>query len=272
MDQPRLPLPSLFPLPPTLVDLNWTPAEHDVGLHVAKATKQFWLLWTPADEPVLRSCGITITNGGFHYLVHFAAMAAPADFQERLDALQALRGEAIAEQAREDRAHEAYLSECTVKRVEAERQWGLKVDETRRTIDLKLAQLGSFMAEADRMILERLAVKETIYLADVEELTKTLRRVEIKSNRFAREAGKVVREREPLTLDEAEIIRACRHMTGLDADHSSEPNQRGWDSKDSPWGHWCCASFGTEHHDIAVGVARKILATYQDTQLRRMVP
>ncbi|QMW61418.1 hypothetical protein [Devosia sp. MC521] len=235
----------------------------------APATQQFWLLWTPAGKPVLRPCGISIKVRSTGYDVVWNAASAVVDYQDRLDALQASMADAIAQRARQDAYDIVVDAQRAEKRAAAEALWAKTVIETRRNIDRQLATLGSFMAEADRLILERLSVKETIYQTDVDEMTKTLRRVEIKSNRFARDVAKVVRDRAPLEWSEDTIVAACRHMTGLDADHSSEPNNVGWDGKDSPWGHWCCASFGSANHDAAVGVARKILASYQDTQLKK---
>lgn len=259
---------ALFNLPPKLVDLKWDSGID--GVHAAAASKQFWIIWKPENKELLRTCGLTVKLGnGGKYDVIWNSLSAIAGYEARLDGLQAAYAHHIAEQAIQDRRMAEHQAMRDAQYVQWEIQWAAERDAARAKAGDYLTRYGTMVEKPDRELLSAKVSKERLESYDIKQIEGCCRRIDRRVGKFARDAVKLSRQKEPLTWAEDEIIAGARHLTSQDADHSEEPNARGWNRGDSSWGHWACSQFGTEHHAVAVEVCRKILPTYVGTQLRK---
>lgn len=71
-------------------------------------------------------------------------------------------------------------------------------------------------------------------------------------------------------LSQVEVVVALKHLTRLDNDRATKPNERGWSKSTSSTGHWATAMLHIDR-PLAIKAGRMILPRHRK-QLRKIIP
>lgn len=263
---------ALMLMPPKVVDLVWTLDVDDE--YTARFTKPFGVLWTGDTQiDLLMAMGFNVRTAkdaddrpfhqvrwNPHVAIRYAGYAAELAHMEEVNA------EAIAYARAQQRGMDQIARERRNSTAPGQPEPKSRDELISRIRDFA-DDFGALLVDRDRQFVEDLIRSRSTY----PERMKRFERIVDRKNHAIHEFF-VARLNKDVPWDDETVIRAAKHLTALDLDKTKFRNGKGWDVKDTSWGHWATAQFRGPEHKMAVSVAKFLVGHYANRQLRGIAP